>query len=411
MQGEYRPTRRVFLKGYAGGATGTVVAGLTGCVSLNGGQNQHRNEVPGLYDLGSPVSTARGPIALGVRDVITYVNFNELAPRWINHEWVNPALGYNTLQQFPNDYDPPAVVGYDTAKTELLSRRVTRREIVFISASYHAALHDRETPYNFFTNLDYTSQARVHLKWIAETVPGATVAFIFPDNRFGRSPVKGATQYARSLNLNVADDIILPVGATSAISQLEAAKGNDVDYLIHQNNAAAMETVMRDKRAVYPEVTVCGLTWTVDERHIQQSSDVFQGARYVNTFKTFDEAISSATKGRTAIKAAYEREDRSLDDVTVANLHYVRGVIQALILVRAFNHTADMGLGIFQGKNLRKGMLDVEGWDAWGLSEPVTFKEGDRRATLTGRLYEITNGEFNHDRNINLPRKDKWLGI
>lgn len=97
--------------------------------------------------------------------------------------------------------------------------------------------------------------------------------------------------------------------------------------------------------------------------------------------------------------------------MTVANLHYVRGFVQALVLVRAFDHAADMGLDIFEGKHLREGMLAVDGWDAWGLSEPISFEEGDRRATTTGRLYEVTDGELAHDTTVELPRTDEWLGV
>lgn len=182
---------------------------------------------------------------------------------------------------------------------------------MFLSASYRADLHGEETPYNFFTNLDYTSQARIHLKWIAETDPGATVACVYPDNRFGRSPVKGATQYARSLGLDVSDDILLPLGATSAESQLQTARRNGVDYLVVHSNARAMQALMRDKRAVHPEVTVCGLTWTVDEWRVRQAPDAFEGARYVNASKTFEEAVTGDTRGRSAVEAAYERESRS----------------------------------------------------------------------------------------------------
>lgn len=81
------------------------------------------------------------------------------------------------------------------------------------------------------------------------------------------------------------------------------------------------------------------------------------------------------------------------------------------MLVRAFGHAAEMGLDIFAGEDLREGMLAVDGWDAWGLSEPLTFEQGDRRATTAGRLYEVADGELVHDTTVELPRKDEWLGL
>lgn len=191
---------------------------------------------------------------------------------------------------------------------------------------------------------------------------------------------------------------------------LEAVRRNAADGLLHHNAATAMETLLRVRRSVYPEVTVCGLTWTVDEPHVRRAPEVFEGARYVNGIRTFAEALDADRSG-AAVRACFEREDRSLDDASVANVHYVRGFVQALVLVCAFDHAAGMGLDIFEGDELREGVFAIDGFDARSLAEPFDFREQDRRATMNARLYEVSDGAIEHDATVELPLKDEWLGL
>lgn len=402
-------TRRRFLK--ASLATGAAMSPLAGCATLRDGSLE-RNVVLGIYDMASPVAGARDAVAAGTRDAFTYSTDNDVSPWSIDHQWVDP-VGYNALMQYrslTHTTDPPAAVGWDTADAMTLAPHFADDEVVFVSPSCLAALHDPAYPYSFVPNLDYTSQARAHLAWVADMSPDARVAFVAPDTPFGNAPIEGATQYARSLGLSVADRLILSTAPDSATRQVETARQNDVDVLVHQNTAPAMETLLRARRAVYPEVTVCGLTWTVDEPHVRRAPEVLEGARYVNGVRTFAEALD-ADRGGAAIRECFAREDRSLEDASVANVHYVRGFVQALVLVRAFDHAETMGLDIFEGGRLREGMFAIDGWDVWSLAESFDFREHDRRATMTARLYEVDDGSIEHDTTVELPRKEAWIGL
>lgn len=401
-------TRRRFMKA---GLAGAAIPPLAGCATLQDGTLE-RNVVVGIYDISSPVAGVRDAVAAGTRDAFTYSNDNDLSSWRIDHRWVDP-VGYNALMQYrslTHTADPPAAVGWDTADAMTLAPHLADDEVVFLSPSCLAALHDPAHPYSFVPNLDYTSQARAHLAWVAETSPDATVAFVAPDTRFGNAPIEGARRYARSLGLGVAGRLTLPTAPDSATRVLEAARRNDVDVLLHPNTAPAMETLLRARRSVYPEVTVCGLTWTVDEPHVRRAPEVFEGARYVNGIRTFAEALDT-DRGGAAVRECFEREDRSLGDANVANVHYVRGFVQALVLVRAFDHAAGMGLDIFEGDELREGVFAIDGFDAWSLAEPFDFRERDRRATMNARLYEVSDGAIEHDTTVELPRKDEWLGL
>lgn len=404
-------TRRHFVT-----AAGTVgAASLAGCFGGNGGGDGNSITVPGIYDESGGTSDVGRPSAVGSRDAIAYFNEEDVLDREINHPNSDYAYEVPQAQQLYDEYtsgsDPPAIIGWGTADTEALSGAVAEDEIVYISASYSANLLTEEAPYNFFGNLDYTSQARAHLKWIADNDAEATIAFIFSNNPFGQAPVEGGRQYAEELGLNVAENINLPLDANSATTQLRQARDADVDYLIHQNTAAPMQVLLSDKEEVYPDVTVCGLTYTVDELRVQESPDTFEGARYVNAFRTFQGALDEGGDGAEMIEANFEREDRSMDDPEVANLNYVRGCIHGLLALKGLQNAIENDRDPTSGADVRESMFDIQDDDMWGLSEPYSYAEDDRRPTMNGRLFEVSGGTLEYDTTVELPRRDEWIGL
>ncbi|MEF8807405.1 ABC transporter substrate-binding protein [Natronomonas sp.] len=399
------------------GTAGTIAIGaLAGCTGDNGnGDGENQITVPGLYDESGGTSDVGRPSAVGSRDAIAYFNENDVLPRGIDHPNNDYAYEVPQAQQYYDQYtsgeNPPAIIGWGTADTEALSGAVAEDEIVYVSASYSANLLTDEAPYNFFGNLDYTSQARAHLKWIADNDAEATIAFIFSNNPFGKAPVEGGKQYAEELGLNVAEDINLPLDANSATTQLRQARDADVDYLIHQNTAAPMQVLLSDKDDVYPDVTVCGLTYTVDEPRVQESPDNFEGVRYVNAFRTFQGALDSGGDGADMIEANFEREGRDMDDPQVANLNYVRGCIHAILVLKGLQNAIDADRDPTSGSDVRQSLFDIEDDNMWDLSEPYNYMEDDRRPTMTGRLFEVSDGAMEFDTTVELPRRDDWIGL
>ncbi|MFD1562601.1 ABC transporter substrate-binding protein [Haloarchaeobius amylolyticus] len=400
------------LKGVGGAAAGVATMSLAGC--LGSGDGSGDVSVPGIYDMSGATSDVGKPSGIGSRDAIKWINENDELDTEIDHPWQDYAYDVPTAKSAYDEYTsgtkPPIIIGWGTADTEALSPSVARDRIVYISASYSAKLVKEETPFNFFGNLDYTSQARAHLKWIEQNDPGAKVAFIFSNTAFGKSPVEGGRQYAESLDLDLGENINLSLTANSAKTQLRKARNRNVDYLIHQNTAAPMQVLLADRQEVYPEVNVMGLTYTVDELRAQESPELFEGVRYASGFKVFNEIMDSDVPGKTIIEESFEREGRSMDDPSVANLNYVRGVIHALLALKGLKNAQEIG-DMSSGADVREGLFQVSDWNARGLAEPFTYAEDDRRPTMNGRIYEVSDGSFEYDSTIELPRKDEWVGL
>ncbi|TKR26009.1 ABC transporter substrate-binding protein [Natronomonas salsuginis] len=429
-------SRRGFL-GKAGGAAAAATAvGLAGCSGNgngsngnggngnggngNGGNGGNGNggigevDIPALYDLSGATSDVGRPTGIGSRDAIAWLNESDEIDFQIAHDWVDYAYEVPQAQQNYSSYtsgdEPPIIIGWGTADTEALASDVAADEIVYISASYSDDLLGEETPYNFFANLDYTSQGRAHVKWIADNDPDATVAYIHNTTPFGEAPVEGGEAYAEELGLDVVDSIALELSANSADTQVQRAENNGVDYLIHQNTAAPMQVLLSSIEERGADIEVMGLTWTVDEFRAQEAPDLFEGVRYVNSNISFAQAMNSDADGWQIIEESFEREGHSMDNPEIANINYVRGVVHALLAVEGVRHAQEMGLDPSSGADIREALIDIDDFDAWGLlPETYDYQDGDRRPTMNGQTYVVEDGEMVPDEMVELERREDWL--
>ncbi len=406
-------SRRQFLTRGTGVVAATSMFGLAGCV---GGDDDDEDTVVigGIHDLSGATSDVGQPTGRGTRDALEWFNENADLSFEIDHDWVDYAY---EVPQAQSQYDsltagdnPPVIIGWGTADTEALAPDVHSDEIVYISASYSDQLMSEETQYNFFTNLDYTSQGRAHVQWIADNDPDATVSVIHNTTPFGESPVEGTQEYAEELGLDVYDNITLELDANTADTQVQRAEDNDVDYLIHQNTAAPMQVLMSSINDLDSDITVMGLTWTVDEFRAQTVAEAFEGVKYVNSNISWGQAVDQEPEGWEIIDDSFDREEHDRDDPEIANINYVRGVAHALLAVEAIQHVDDDGGDIRSGAAVREAMFELDDFDARGLIPvPLDFQEDDRRATMWGQTYEVQDAEMVPDQEIELERRQEWL--
>lgn len=400
--------RRTFLNRTGGVAAATVGVTLAGCA---GGETEEGISIPGLYDLSGATGDVGRPTGVGSRDAIEWLNENGDLDQEILHDWHDYAYEVPEAQQqydeWTQDDNPPVLIGWGTADTEALADDVAFDEIVYVSASYSDDLMAEEFDYNFYANIDYTSQTRAHLEWIAEQESDATVAFVHNTTPFGETVLDGGQAYAEELGLDLEDSIALEPDENDATTQVQRAEDNDVDYIIHQNTAAPMQVLLSAINSRDADITVCGTTWTVDELRAQaEAPDLFEGVRYVNSNYTFAEAQEEGGDGWEIIEESFEREDHDMDDPEVANLNYVRGVVHALLAYEGVSEAEDP----HSGASVREALFGLEDFDGWGLlPEPVNYEEGDRRPTMTGRIYEVQDEEIVHDTSIELERHDGWI--
>ena len=121
-----------------------------------------------------------------------------------------------------------------------------------------------ESPYNFLTAASYSDQGRAIVKWILENHEGddaPTLALLYNDTAFGRSPIEDIKEYAKEVGVKVVDEQVIDVQATEAQSQLLNMNKKNPDYAIIQQTWAATSTILRDAKTLGIDTQFIGLNW------------------------------------------------------------------------------------------------------------------------------------------------------
>jgi branched-chain amino acid transport system substrate-binding protein len=205
-----------------------------------------------LTDESGATADVGKPYAEGVRDCIRYFNDNggidgrKIDPVIIDYGYKIPQA-ISAYKKFKRK-KVVAIHGWGTGDTENLLKFIKKDKIPYFSASYSAHLADaKHAPYNFMVGATYSDQTRIALKYIKEQGEKKSVAFIYNDTGFGRSPFfPDGEEYAKKIGVPVVDTQVVDLKALDATSQLLNMKKNDPGYGIIQETYMATSTILSD---------------------------------------------------------------------------------------------------------------------------------------------------------------------
>lgn len=419
-----RTNRRKFLAGTVG--TGLTV-GLGGCLGDDDGEpvgdgvddgvddgepSLEDVFIGGIYDMSGPTEGIGAPYGRGAVDGMQYI-IDEGIVESLDFEWSDYHYEVEEARTLYTDYvheGAPGLIGWGTADTEALAPQAAADEVVYLSASSSTALLADETPYNFFSIMDYTSVARAGLDFIEENDPGAKVSFMYPQTAFGTGILDGAKSWLDDKDLEEGSDLVLNIGDASAESQLRGADDEDVDYIFHQSIASPNLLLMQELNQLDFDITVLGMAFTFDEITMKPNQEAFEGHYFLNNTTPFRKAVEEETRGGEAmVQAIEDYRDGDLENWDNANVLYTRGFSHAIMMAEAIQHTRDEGRDV-TGANLRQAMFEMSPTDLWGLVREIDFQEGrhlERRPTDTCDIYQVQDGNFVLDDSITLP-EDAW---
>ena len=313
----------------------------------------------------------------------------------LNIEYLSEDYGYEIseaqriYQQFRDRDGVEAILGWGTGDTEALRQQIATDKIPFMSASYSENLKNKdESPYNFFAAASYSDQARTILSWIKENHDGdnPTVALLYNDTGFGRSPIEDAKAYAAEIGVEVVDEQVIDLGATDAQSQLLNMEDNDPDYAIIQQTWNATTTILRDAQTLGIDTQFIGLNQAVGEGLIDQAGEVSEGFMGVLTHALPYEEVD----GMAEYKEFLESKDMTVDDI---NMQHVAGWVVAKVMVEGVKNAAEATDGEITGEDILAGLESIEGFETGGLAAPVTFSDV-HAGTEQVRLGVDENGEW-----------------
>ncbi|MDF0725539.1 ABC transporter substrate-binding protein [Cytobacillus sp. S13-E01] len=368
----------------------SIIAGCSGGEEASGDE-KGTIKIGGLFDLTGGTGDVGTPYAEGEKAYFEFLSTQGLVNGY-KLELIGEDYAYKIpeaqklYQKYKSKDKVSAILGWGTGDTEALRQLVAADKLPFISASYSENLKNiDESPYNFLTAASYSDQARSALKWIKDNHSGGdpTVALLYNDTAFGKSPIQDAKDFAKEIGIEVVDEQVVDLSALDATSQLLNMEKKNPDYAIIQQTWGATATILKDAKKLGIDTQFIGLNWATGEGLLPIAGDAAEGFIGVVTHAFPYEDLP----GMAEIKDYLESKGEKLED---KDQKFVQGWVAAKIMVEGIKLADDPTTG----EGIRKGLEKLKNLDLGGLAAPVTFTADNHAGTNQIRLAEVKNGKF-----------------
>ena len=378
----------------------SLVLGACGEEAASGGgaaaEGERTVTIGSFYDITGGTSDTGTPYSEGQEDF--FANLEKtggVEGLHIEHKGEDYAYEISEAQRLYQTYrdrdGASAILGWGTGDTEALRKQVATDKIPFMSASYSESLKDlKESPYNFFVAASYSDQGRMVLNWIKENHKGdnPTVALLYSDTGFGRSPIEDIKKYGKEIGVEIVDEQVIELSATEAQSQLLNMEKKDPDYAIIQQTWGATSTILRDAKTLKIDTQFIGLNQAVGEGLIEQAGEVSDGFMGVLTHSLPYEDVEGMKEYETFL----EGDGRSIEDI---NMQHVAGWVAAKVMMEGIKEAAELKPeGDLSGEDVLAGLESLDKLDLGGLAAPVTFNAESHAGTNEARLGKVVDGKW-----------------
>ncbi|KAA0259434.1 branched-chain amino acid ABC transporter substrate-binding protein [Deferribacter autotrophicus] len=347
-------------------------------------------KIGALVDLTGPTADVGKAYADGVKDCVRWFNENG----GLNGDKIKLILidyGYKIPQaisaykKFKRE-KVVAIHGWGTGDTEALTKFIKKDKIPYFSASYSEHLTDaKKNPYNFLVGVTYSDQARIALKYIKQNGVKKTVAFIYNDTGFGRSPFfPDGENYAKEIGVKVVDKEVVGLKSLDATSQLLNMAKHDPEYALVQETYMATSTILKDAKKLGIKTKFIGFNWTFGKTLIKLAQDAAEGFMATNPFALWTD---TDVKG---IKFLHELNKKYHPDVTYRKINYIQGFSSMYVMLSGLK----MANKNYKGENLKKVYESMKDFDTMGLTAPVTFTSTSHKGVRALKIYRINNGQM-----------------
>lgn len=351
-------------------------------------------KVGGLFDLTGATSEVSLPYADAVRLYVQAangqggVNGRKVELVEVDYAYQVPKA-VDAYKKFLSQDKVVAILGWGTADTEALSPLVGQDKIPYMSASYAESLVDNTTnhPYNFLLGTTYSDQMRVLLKYVKDnwkqTDRKAGVAFVYPDNPYGRSPIPTGREVAGRLGINVVDEQLMSFDALDATAQLRSIQLKGADFIIINSLTPATAVAVKDAAKLGLKAQIITLNWASDEDLVKRAgsaADMVIGA----TPFTF---LSEDSPGFNELKAAYKAKGSDPGTLTVRQ---VQGWLTAKLMLEGIKRAGDK----VTGETIKAGLETIRDYDTGGITAPITWTKEDHAGNKYMKLYQVRNGAW-----------------
>ncbi|MCK4830974.1 ABC transporter substrate-binding protein [bacterium] len=365
--------------------------------------------VGGLFDLTGPTSDVGVDYHLGVTDAVRWIN-DHGGVNGKNIDLIDNDYGYDIkkakglYKRYINEHNVQMIQGWGTGDTEALRADVNKDSVVFMSASYSAALTDPfYTPYNFFVGTDYSTSIRLAIKYIKSAHHDISrppkMIFIYPDHPYGRAPIPAGKRMAAELGIKYGEDQLVSLGAKEAIKQLTKVKEYNPDWVWLGGTLNSCAVIIRDAGKIGLDTKFIINTWGFDESLFDKAGDYANGRAYgVAPVAMWGDIIP----GMRDIMDAHRRY-RSGKTHTI---HYVKGWLSMMVMAEGIKRAGND----LTGPGIMDALDTLRDFNVGDLSAPITFTARDHKPNVKVTIYKIEEGKCVRAADIKMPRDSRFLG-
>ena len=249
--------------------------------------------------------------------------------------------------------------------------------MIMVGASFASELNDPQAyPLQFLAGPDYTEMFGILLRYIADTKPGAKVAFVHSDTEFGRDPIAESEATAKFLGLEMVETISTAPGSVDVSTEVLKLRRSQPDFVIfHGYVQAPIPEFITQARQMGMETQFMGTFWSMDNSLVQKMGEAAEGFMGVMPYAYYydDAADAPMLEAIRAKRPEYQ------------STPYLQGFLAAMLLTEAAKRTleADQELN---GENLKAALNTIENFDTGGIiGVPITI---DGNSIPVGRVYK-----------------------
>lgn len=379
-----------------GGGSDEPTSTDNGGTTDNGDGDVRTVKIGGIFDITGATGDVGTPYAEGGEAYFEYMaetnGFDGLNIELIGKDYAYEIPQAQTdYQAFRDRENVSAILGWGTGDTEALRQQVAQDELPFMSASYSENLKDLdESPYNFLVAASYSDQGRAILKWIQENHEGdnPTLALLYNDTAYGRSPIEDIKNAAPDFGVEVVDEQIIDVAATEAQSQLMNMEKKNPDYAIIQQTWGVTSIILNDAHTLGIDTQFIGLNWSAGEGLF----DVVNPEAAEGFIATLSHAFPYEDfPGLDEIEEYLESKGKTLEDI---DQKFVQGWATAKVMAAGIVKAAEETDGEITGADIRAGLEKLDNYDLGGLSPNVSFSPEKHWGTEQTRLGIVKDGKW-----------------
>ncbi|UCG05760.1 MAG: ABC transporter substrate-binding protein [Desulfobacterales bacterium] len=364
-----------------------------------------------LIDLSGPTSDWGKNQVKGQLDAMRWVNEHggingkELKLIVIDDGYKVPrgVAGYNRL------VDSEKVTGLyiqSTGTTMTLIKKIIADGVATIAASFTSKFQDpKKTPFSFFVSPSYGTMGRITLKWIRttwkDTSRNPKIAYLFPDNKYGRDILAVCKDYAKKIGVDVGPDQVINWPTKDATVQLTNMSRYDPDFAYITSTAMNGAVILKNAKALGLRTRFISNIRNFEESLITLSGGAAEGTYGVHPIAPYGAPVPGMKK----VVASHEKWHPGEQGTNV----YVEGWVNILSVSEALK-SADK-TGDLTPSGIRDAFEKFRDFSTGGLAPPLTFTSTDHRASMAAKIYEVKKDRFAAATDwIELPRDMEYFG-